>query len=170
MRIISLFCLCLAIVATPVLAQETPKAELFGGYQYTHAEGQDLNGWNASIAGNLNNWFGVAADFSGAYKTISGVSVKAHTYTFGPVFSYRANDRITPFAHVLVGGVHLSGSGFGLSGSTNGFAIQAGGGADLKINNRFAVRLAQVDWEGFHANGTWSSKDVRVSTGIVVRF
>jgi hypothetical protein len=170
MRFLCLIVLCLAVVVTPVLAQDYPKAEIFGGYQFTHAEGENLNGWNASLAGNVNKWFGVAGDFSGAYKTISGVSVKNYTFTFGPVFTARQNERITPFAHVLVGGFHVSGSGFGLSAATSGFAIFAGGGADVKINDRWGYRLAQVDWEGLHAEGSWSKKNVRVSSGILLRF
>ena len=170
MRILFLVGLCLVLAATPVFAQDVPKAEIFGGYQFTRIEGQNANGWNASVAGNVNKWFGVAGDFSGAYKSISGVSVKVHTYTFGPVISFRENEKFTPFVHALFGGFHASGSGFGYSGSTNGFAMFVGGGADVKINKNIAARVIQVDWEALHANSSWSTKDVRISTGVVFRF
>ena len=157
-----------------VMAQGTPRAEVFGGYQFTHfgssGASENFNGWNASVTGNVNKDFGVAADFSGAYKTISGVSVKAYTYTFGPVVNLNHEGTFNPFVHALFGGAHLSASLSGSSGSTNGFTMLAGGGADAKVAPHFAVRLIQVDWEYFHFQGTGFSKNVRISTGLVARF
>ena len=52
------------------LAQdEFPRAEVFGGYSYFRANPDklNLNGWDASVAGNITNWFGVEGDFSGHY-------------------------------------------------------------------------------------------------------
>jgi hypothetical protein len=90
------------------MAQEYPAGELFGSYSYFRPEGGDANfhGWNASIAGNLNHWFGLVADFSGHYATetvsVPGpferpVGAKAdasiHTFLFGPRFSFRSTER-----------------------------------------------------------------------------
>jgi len=164
----------LGLFSLPVLAQDTPKAEVFGGYQFTHfgssGVSENFNGWNASLTGNFNKVFGVAADFSGAYKTISGVSVKAYTYTFGPVVSLNHEGTFNPFVHALFGGAHLSASLSGASGSTNGFTMMMGGGADAKVAPHFAVRLVQVDWEYFHFSGQSFSNNVRISTGVVARF
>jgi hypothetical protein len=37
---------------------QTPKAEVFGGYQFTHfgssGVSENFNGWNASATGNIN--------------------------------------------------------------------------------------------------------------------
>jgi hypothetical protein len=112
------------------MAQEYPKAEVFGGYSYFRADGgSDLHGWNASVSGNLNSWFGLVADFSGHYDSSSSrtelrfppfpgfpeipnfppvsilVNSNTSVYTFlaGPRFSYRKKERITPFAHALFG-------------------------------------------------------------------
>jgi hypothetical protein len=167
---VSLLIVVFALCVVPVLAQDYPKAEVFGGYQFGHFENENFNGWNASATGNLNHWFGVTGDFSGVYKTILGVSLKEYTYTFGPVVTARQNGRITPFAHALFGGAHASGSAGGVSASINGFAMFFGGGADAKLNGRWAYRLAQVDWQVVHAEGSWSKNNVRVSTGIVIQF
>ena len=90
--------LLVSLFSLAAFAQEggtTPKAEIFGGYQYTRFDGGvNANGWNTSLTGNLNNWFGIAADFSGAYKTQNGVSFSNYTYTFGPVISYRHNEKL----------------------------------------------------------------------------
>jgi len=155
-------------------AQDYPKAEVFGGYQFTHlGNGADvnLNGWNASVTGNLTKVFGVTGDFSGSYKTISGVSAHVYTYAGGPVVSLNRDGKINPFVHALFGGARFGASlsGFG-SGATNGFTVMAGGGADAKLNERFAVRLFQADWVYYHFSGINESKNVRLSTGIVLRF
>ena len=144
-------------------AQDHPKVDLFGGYQFTHFNPNvNANGWNSSIAGNVNSWFGVAADFSGAYKN----GGKLHTAMVGPVFSYRKSERITPFAHVLLGGAVASGGGI----SESGFAMAVGGGLDVNLNKHVALRLVQGDWMMFRAGGETDRKNVRVSTGLVLRF
>src|SRR5437762_7364906 len=85
------------VIPASVMAQDSPKTELFGGYSYSHIEGTNLNGWNASIAQNLTRNFGIVADFGGSHKsqseTVSGVnaSARAKLYSFmaGPRFFTR---------------------------------------------------------------------------------
>ena len=156
-------------------AQDYPKAEIFGGYQYLHLGGSgtdiNANGWNASLTGNFNSWFGVTADFSGAYKTISGVDTKVYSYAGGPVISLNSGGKVNPFVHALFGGAHASASLSGVgSGSANGFTTMAGGGVDVKVNKALAVRLVQADWVYYRFNGASESHNVRLSTGIVLRF
>jgi opacity protein-like surface antigen len=168
-----------------VMAQDHPKAELFGGYSYGRInpgqgfDGINLNGWHASIAGNVNNWFGIAGDFSGHYgnPTILGIKVntKNHTYLFGPRISYRNNEKVTPFAHVLFGGANSRGSALGVGVSESAFAMAFGGGVDAKINDNFAFRVAQFDYlltrfDGPTSGTTANQHNFRISTGIVFRF
>ena len=173
----------LVLVTGAAMAQDHPKAEIFGGYSYLRVNpGQGIKGdnipggWQASIAGNVNNWFGIAGDFSGHYGNPdfgTGVSVKTrvHTYTFGPRISYRNNDRVTPFAHVTFGGAHLSGPSIP---SKNGFAMTLGGGVDAKVNDHFAIRIGQFDYiltrfDGPVSGKTASQHNFRYSAGIVIR-
>jgi hypothetical protein len=161
------------------MSQDTPKAEVFGGYQYTRINvagtGANFNGWNASLAANFNKTFGVAGDFSGAYHSESGGSLDVYTYTFGPVVSLNREGKVNPFVHALFGGAHakLSVSGAG-SASTNGFAMMFGGGVDAKVAPHFAFRVIQADWVYMHFSDLGSqaslNKNVRISTGIVFRF
>lgn len=173
--------LALVAFSVPALAQDTPQAEVFGGYSYLRVNpGQGVSGenipagWHASIAGNINNWFGVAGEISGHYKDISGISANAHIFTFGPRFSHRANDSVTPFAHVTFGGARLSGSGFGTSASETAFAMTFGGGVDVKAGERIAIRVAQFDYvlTRFDVAGTGSGQsqhNFRYSAGVVFR-
>ena len=174
----------LGLLVLPVVAQDTPKVEVFGGYQFTHAsesgESANFNGWNASVTGNFNRWLGVAADFSGSYDSesvsIAGIgdfsgSMHVYTYTFGPVISLNHEGTFSPFVHALFGGARLGASASGVgSGSTNGFALMAGGGADAKLSSHLAVRLFQADYVYLHFDGGSLKKNVRVSTGLVFRF
>jgi hypothetical protein len=175
MRKLMALALLVSLCSLAAFAQEggnTPKAEIFGGYQYTRFDGGlNANGWNTSITGNLNNWFGIAADFSGAYKSQNGVSFNNYTYTFGPVISYRHNETFTPFAHFLAGGNRASASISGVgSGSDNGFAMMFGGGLDVKASKRVALRAVQFDWLSLHSNGASDNNNMRLSTGILIRY
>jgi hypothetical protein len=163
----------LGLFAASAMAAESdsyPKAELFGGYQYSHLEGGvNANGFDFTVNGNFNNYFGIAADFGSAYTTQSGVSISNYTYTFGPVLSLRANKGYTPFVHALIGGDHASASFAGATGSSNGFAMLAGGGVDFNFNRHLAFR-GGADWMMIHSNGSTSGKNLRMLTGIVFRY
>lgn len=151
--------------------ESAPKAEIFGGYQYTRFDGGvNANGWDTAVTGNLNRWFGVAGDFSGAYKSQNGVSFNNYTYTFGPVLSWRHNPSFTPFAHFLAGGFRASAAFSGLSGSDSGFAMMFGGGVDVKATQHVAVRAVQFDWLSMRANGFSDNNNMRISTGLLFRY
>src|SRR5262249_5407842 len=123
--------LVVACFAIPVMAQEYPKAEVFGAFSVLHIRdsGDKVTplGWQASVAGNLNKSVGIVADFGGQYKTISGTKLKVYEYLFGPRFSVR-RDNATVFAHALYGGHHFSAG----NQSGNGFTMGYGGGVDVK--------------------------------------
>jgi hypothetical protein len=162
LRIVVFLILAIGLNSQRLLAQDVSKIDLFGGYQYTHLQPNlNLNGWNASVTGNFNSWFGVKLDFSGAYKS----GGKMQTYMVGPVFSIRKTQRITPFAHALAGGTTLWGDG-----STTGFSMALGGGLDVNLGDHFAVRVVQADWFPLRSGPDWVKENMRVSTGVVFRF
>lgn len=175
---------CLVMLPALALAQDAPKAEVFGGYQYFHANGGsgvnsfNLNGWDAAASGFFNKYFGVTGDFSGSYGTpsIAGVGVSTHVYTymFGPVVRMTNDSKIEPFAHALFGGAHISGSvgvggGVSASASDSGFAWAAGGGLDYKATSHISVRLGQFDFLQTHISND-TQNNFRYSGGIVLRF
>jgi hypothetical protein len=155
---ISLF-VGLMLISTAALAE--PKAEIFGGYQYTHLDGgPNLNGWNGALTGNFNSFLGIRADLSGSYKN----GFKFTTYTFGPEVSLRL-PVIHPFAHALFGGATASGGG----ASTTGFDMMYGGGVDMG-SGPIAFRVGQFDWMVTRFSGFTDKNNVRFSTGLVIRF
>ena len=162
--------LLLAVLAFSLSLMAQDKVAVFGGYQYTHLGSDlgsaDLNGWDASATYKVTKHFGVTGDVSGAYATIGGISGHLYTYTGGPVVTANAGGKVQPFVHALVGGFNLGGGG----SSVNGFTTMLGGGVDWKLNKAFSLRLAQVDWAYYHANGNSASNNVKVASGIVVHF
>jgi hypothetical protein len=179
-------------------SQETPKAELFGGYSYFRAddvfsEGSfsprlNLHGWNASIAGNFSRWLGVEGDFSGHYgsPSFSGFDIpvvdsNVHFFMGGPKIAYRPdNDAVTPFAHFLIGAARLESADLGFGGldfglSETALAAAIGGGVDIRISEGLAVRAIQADYlmtrfDNFGLTPDERQNNLRLSFGLVVRF
>ncbi|MBZ5720994.1 MAG: porin family protein [Acidobacteriia bacterium] len=179
-RITCLITLVLLVCSCIAFSQDAPRAEVFGGYQYLRAstgvsgvDSLNLNGWNASFSGYFNHYLGVTGDFSGAYgtPTILGVGLKTtvYTYMFGPVVRLTNNSKFTPFAHALFGGGHFKGEVLGVSATDSGFTWAAGGGLDVNLNSKVAVRVAQADFvqTKFFSD---SQNNFRYSAGIVFKF
>ena len=187
----------LVVSSAPQSSDQTehaPAVELFGGYSYIRfndkrlldKENFDLHGGTGSIAGNVNRWFGLVADFAG-YKVTglpSGTSGTASTYLFGPKFSHRG-ERWTPFAQFLFGFAHVksdvttplppgSGSDFFSAGSfhQNAFATALGGGFDLTLTKHVAWRVLQAEYlfTKFPDGNNNQQNNIRAATGLVFRF
>lgn len=158
-----IFLCMIALVSFSSGAYAAPKAEIFGGYQFTHLEGGlNMNGWNGALTGNIGKFFGITADFSGVY----GSGDHLYTFTFGPEVHAHL-PVIKPFAHVLLGGyrqvIPIA------SKSINDFAMYAGGGIDVG-HGPLAWRVVQLDWMSLRQYGGNYGKNVRFSTGLVIRF
>jgi opacity protein-like surface antigen len=94
------------------------------GYTSTDlTKGIDVNG-----VFNLNRWLGAELDtshFSGSQPLIvplaSGITEghsTFHTLMGGPRFTYRGNPRVTPYAHILIGGAGIY-SGYSIPSPSN---------------------------------------------------
>jgi len=179
--------LVLGLLSLPLMAQD--RVEVFGGYQYLRLNnafdsGVQVNGqgWDASLTANFLKHFGLTGDFAGAYKTVQGVSTRFYTYTGGPV-AYMNFGRVRPFIHVVAGGARasLSSTSGGMTGTAtlHGLAGYAGGGVDVRVKKRIAVRVIQADWLYYHFEGYPGinlgdsfneSNNLRFSAGVVYRF
>jgi opacity protein-like surface antigen len=164
---------------------EYPPVEIFGGYSYlrVNPDGLNLNGWNASVTGNITDWFGIEGDFSGHYGhprdvfgSISDIKIDHHTFMVGPKLAYRAGS-ITPFAHFLIGTARAGSREFGFGfGSTSDWALATviGAGVDIDISKSVAVRVAQADWlmtrfDTGNYYGNDRQNNFRFSAGIVLK-
>jgi opacity protein-like surface antigen len=169
----------LLLVCVTAKAQDTSKAEVFGGYTYLRFNpGQgdtsiNLNGGIGSFAYNLNSMFAVEGEFAGYHASNienSGLSLTNISYMFGPKV-YKSIGKITPFGHVLFGGAHATVSGDG-SSSSNAFALAVGGGVDYNVSRRFAIRFGELDYvyTRFTSINTGNQSNFRYSGGVVFNF
>jgi len=160
--------LLVSLVSLAGFAQETPKPEVFGGYQYTRFDGgTNAHGFNGQATLYINQWLGVSGDFGASYAT---GGLKYYTYTGGPVLSTHTG-QFSPFAHFLIGGGRISATDplSGTTVSSNGLAMMPGGGVDMG-RNQLAVRLVQFDWLINRFDGITSKNNARISTGVLFRF
>lgn len=160
-QVLRICCLC-AFFGVFCCSAAAQRVELFGGYQFTHLQpSYNASGWNASLTGNFKHILGITGDFSGAYHN----GVNTYTYAGGPVLQARL-PIAQPFVHALFGGATLSASGI----SNSGFAMLLGGGIDVGMRKGFGVRLVQADWISTNFAGERRDRNVRASTGIVIKF
>jgi opacity protein-like surface antigen len=170
-RVISamLFCLFCAALAlgvedpsTAVTAKEAPQFSvgyLYQGSQPTFGGGSfGLNGGRADMMLPVTRHLELVAEFSGVHADnipLSATGLTMLTYMAGPrlslpVHSGREAGKLVPFAQVLFGGVHATEgafpSGSSLSSTANAFAMSAGGGLQVSLNQHFSVRLVQAEY------------------------
>ena len=160
--------LCLSLLfllfASVIKAQETPQYEVFVGPSYARQDITDVKfingiGWHASLDGTANNWLSAVFDFSGYYSSpkinvgLSSplpINSSNYLYLFGPRFTYRKWQRITPFAEGLLGvaNFRFTASSVGLTNavSSTTFAAAFGGGADYAVKDWLAIRLIEADY------------------------
>jgi opacity protein-like surface antigen len=194
-RSISNLLVALVFLLTGVcLPQDAPRVQVFGGYQFVHANsginigGLDsfaLNGWDASLSGYFGRYLGFTADFAGTYgapKVVIpqigqiGLNTDLYTFMFGPELRAANKSPFQPFAHALFGAAHVKGAvsvsgvgGVSISDSNTGFAWAAGGGLDFKLLPLIGLRLGQFDYVQTRIGGN-NQNNFRYSAGIVLRF
>jgi len=156
------------------------------------------HGWATSASVNFHRYFGATAEIAGQYGDVEpqvfpepiiclfvfpphisclGVARNFSNYQvlFGPRITGRTN-RLTGFGHVLFGWNHIRGSGFDVGGfnqTRTDLAMALGGGLDVNIGRRLAIRVAQVDYvpvqtEIFSLRSFWLD-NVRVQSGVVIK-
>ncbi len=131
-----------AFALTAKAQDETPKAELFAGYDYIRlnsaSTSSNFNGGSGQFTYNLNNWLGRRRL---RHYTRNGFGAGIFSYLFGPRINLLGHRKVTPFAQVLFGGARSI-----VSSPQNVFAMTAIGGVDYKISEHFAIRPVQAEY------------------------
>jgi hypothetical protein len=140
--------------------------------------------------------FGVQAEFSHSeyplgttgtspappFVQLGGVTDSFYTVQAGPVYRFFLGEHVIPFVHFTAGGAKIAGPKF--QPPTWGYGFSGGGGVDIVLphtNDHLAFRLAQIDFGYMHADqgalqqydlagGTQDVSNLRISTGLVLRF
>ncbi len=202
MALAAMIPVALAAQASPAVKKATSdspsKWDIFVGYSYLSPHGtvntpqadgttlpvnfSDIDGGGiVSIARYFNNYLGVEG-VGDVHLESEGPAAGQTTWP-GPrddfsgggagfIFRYPA-DKVTPFAHALVGGERVGGPEW--QPTTWGPMITLGGGLDWNINQRFSIRLFQADYQYVHVNwgqvpmgGIGNANVARLSAGLVI--
>ena len=132
--------LCLVVVgfARPAAAQDTPKVELSGGYNWltVRPSGDEEwtkfpKGWYVDVAGNATKMMSVVGQVTGNYKTYEDVNFDLKIHTFMGGVRWGAPGRVKGFGQFLAGAAAIGGSGVGFDETEKDFAIQLGGGVNV---------------------------------------
>jgi len=185
-----LFVLCLFSVVSLAQDTETPKYEIFVGYQWLHPGGtvpapfqpfdapsrlglKDMPfGFGSAFTYNFHKYLGLEGDFGHNWDNYET------TISTGPKLTYRTEEA-NYFLHTLLSYNRLNVDGLP---NSNGLGALLGGGMDLKITQMFWLRLFQADcvWARHNYADVVSSSfpdlrratlgGVRLRTGLVWNF
>ena len=169
-------------------AGSAPQWEVAAGYSFIRAGTVasthfNMHGGSISAAANVNTWLGFVGEVGyDSTKNVppAGFKLNVTSYMFGPRVSYRGHDRFTLFVHDLIGVGHAGGTlytagfqqGTAPPAAQNDFAMALGGGLDVNLSRRWAIRAFQTDWLfTTFPNGMGNRQhSFRFTTGIVLRF
>jgi opacity protein-like surface antigen len=147
-------------------------------------------GFNLAGTGYLTKRLGITGDFSADFETRNDLfggttgqsKISLYNITGGPQFRFLNSSKFTPFVHGLAGVARRNlTETFAAASFTDhptSFALNLGGGVDYKINDRFAWRLGQFDYNPIFVrarivNATAipdrTLNGFRFSTGIVIK-
>jgi peptidoglycan-associated lipoprotein len=184
---------CSANAQSPDPATEKPHPDLAIQYDYLRSNAPpsgcgcfNLNGGSATFAWPVKTGrFALAGDIGVSHAgSIANANIDANqeltlsTFTFGGRYTPRFHhSRFQPFAQVLAGFAHASGSlveGNSPSASDAGaaFAGNFGGGVDLRGTRHFSFRLVEADYliTTFDNGGNNHQNNLRLSGGVVLHF
>ena len=119
-----------------------------------------MNGWNGSVEAKVLRYFGLVADFSGHYGSVS-----QQDFLFG-LRGGGSIKRLRLFAEAMFGAAKVHDST--LSRSDTSFTQAIGAGADFRLMPRLSWRFEADNLTTDFSRKT--RQNLRVSTGLVINF
>jgi opacity protein-like surface antigen len=171
-RLLAVLAASLAL-AVPVAASEGQGTDLFAGYSFAKIDDVNRNGANAAVGFDLFGPVDGFVDASAHWGSSEGTSLDDLTLMAGPGVRFGRRGKLVVFARALAGLVRdrasISVLDVDISESSTRFGVLAGGGVDVPVAKRLALR-AQGDWLWNDVPEGSKSSGFRASAGIVFRF
>jgi hypothetical protein len=166
----------LAVIAGPAAA-----ADLFGGYSSLRSSGDNVRGAGLGVTWRGARPVRFTAELTSQLGQAAGEDLTAVALVAGPTWAPWPVRRLRPFLHVKAGPlfsrrqVEVFGVAIGRDGVCDGgcpwqsgLVAEAGGGFDLRVTDRLALRLPQADYRWTRAAGE-TERGLRLSAGLVYR-
>jgi peptidoglycan-associated lipoprotein len=193
LRSLNLALVFVLIVVPAVFGQErpgdpallAPRYSVSLGFNHMNANappGQSdyfgLNGGYVSGDFYFAHWLSVEGEFTGGHAndiSLLGQDLTLTTFQVGPKVSLTGH-RFVPYGQILFGGAHGSGSYFPTSisftTSASSFAFSPGGGLDINLTHRIAIRAVDANFlRTSLPNGSSNSQNhLMIGAGVVVKF
>jgi hypothetical protein len=162
-----------------LFAPEAQAADLFAGYSALRLQGDHANGASLALSLPLTGALRLAAEASGQLGLVAGEDLDEWALLAGPSLAPWREARVRPFVHAKAGlvrsrrQVEVFGVPIGPDGVCSGgcpsemaFAAELGGGLDLGLTRRVALRLPQADYRITRLENGQANR-LRLSAGLV---
>ena len=163
----------LLALAAPLAAAEGQGTDLFAGYSFAKIDNVNRNGGNAAVGFDLFGPIDGFVDASVHWGNAEGTSRDDLTLMAGPGVRFGKRGGTVFFVRALAGLVKDRASitvlDVDISESSSRFGVLAGGGIDVRIAKKLALR-AQGDYLWSDVAEGSKSSGFRVSAGLVYRF
>ncbi|MGA9041056.1 MAG: outer membrane beta-barrel protein [Terriglobales bacterium] len=167
------------------VAQSGPRVDVGVDYNYVRTNAPAggcgcfaMNGGSGWVAFNFSRSLGIVGEIASQHASnisSSGADLTLTSYLAGPRFIWKRTRHFTPFAQLLLGGAHASGTlapgSSGLPGSANAFAMTAGGGLDIRLTRHIALRAIEADYylTRFDNGADDHQNNLRIAAGVIIR-
>jgi outer membrane immunogenic protein len=174
------------MVSHSTLAQNGPRIDVGLDYDYVRSNVPaggcgcfGMNGGGGWVSFNFSRSLALVGEIAGQHASnisSTGADLTLTSYLAGPRYTWTRPYRLAPFAQALVGGAHAGGAlapgSSGLPGSANAFAMTAGGGLDIGLTRRIALRAFEADYylTRFDNGVNDHQNNLRIAVGVVIRF
>jgi len=140
-----------------------------------------MQGGSVQVHGQFWRGLGAVADVSGLHtantNNSSGIGLDLVTATFGPRYTWSpAHRRYAVFGQALAGEANGMNSAFPAAGGTNdsanSLALYVGGGVNLQLKHRLALRAVEANWlrTRLPNAATNMQNNLRLGAGLIYRF
>jgi outer membrane immunogenic protein len=174
------------IIPRLAVAQTDSRLDVGVDYNYAHSNLPvggcgcfDLNGGSGWVGLNLSHSIGVVGEIASQHASNisgSGSDLTLTSFLAGPRYRRTLGRRLSPFVQVLLGGAHAGGTlapgSSGIAGSSSAFAMITGGGLDIGLNRRIALRAFEADYylTRFDNGVNDHQNNLRIAFGVTLRF